>query len=68
MTDLADLEQRVISLESHLAHMEAANAEMSDVIARQWEEIDKLVRTVKGLHDRLQDLEPAHEARKPPHY
>lgn len=68
MPDTTDLEQRVIALESHLAHLEAANAEMSDVIARQWDEIDKLTRTVKGLHDRLQDIEPPAEAHKPPHY
>lgn len=62
------LEQRVTALESHLAHLEAANQDLSDVIARQWEEIDKLVRTVRGLHDRMQAVEPQAEAYKPPHY
>lgn len=68
MPDTADLEQRVIALESHVAHLEAANSDLSDQIARQWEQIDKLLRTVTGMHDRLRDIEPPAEAHKPPHY
>ncbi|MFA7430352.1 MAG: SlyX family protein, partial [Rhodospirillaceae bacterium] len=63
----SDLELRLSALESHVAHLEAANQDLSDVIARQWEEIDKLTRTVHGLYNRMQAIEPPTEAYKPPH-
>ncbi|KJS40224.1 MAG: hypothetical protein VR70_06230 [Rhodospirillaceae bacterium BRH_c57] len=68
MPALSDLEARLSALESHVAHLEVANQDLSDVIARQWDEIDKLTRTVRGLHDRMQAVEPQVEAYKPPHY
>lgn len=68
MTSTSDLEQRVVDLERHVAHLEAVNQDLSDEIGRQGLEIDKLIRTVRGMHDRLQMVEPTPEAQKPPHY
>jgi SlyX protein len=66
--EIANLRDRLAALESHVAHQDAACQDMSDMIARQWEDIDRLIRTVKLLHDQLAVLQPAPEAKKPPHY
>lgn len=68
MTDQKTLEHRIVDLERHVAHLEAANQDLSGIVARQWDEIDKLVRTIRALHERIQALEEAAEARRPPHY
>lgn len=65
---LKALEDRVATLEGHIAHQEATQQDMSDMIARQWDEIDRLTRTLKLLHDQVRDAQPAPEVQKPPHY
>lgn len=65
---LEALEDRVATLESHIAHQETTQQDMSDMIARQWDEIDRLTRTLKLLHDQVRDAQPEPEAQKPPHY
>jgi len=65
---LAALEARGTQLEAHVAHMEAAHQDMSDMLARQWDEIDRLTRTLKLLHDQMAEALPTPEAQKPPHY
>ncbi len=40
--DKADIERRVIALESALAHLQAELQDLSDVIAGQWQVIDRL--------------------------
>lgn len=65
---VAALTARVESLEGHVAHLEAAQQDMSDMLARQWTEIDKLTRTMELLHGRLQQVEPEPENRPPPHW
>lgn len=65
---VAVLTARVEALEGHVAHLEAAQQDMSDMLSRQWTEIDKLARTLELLHGRLQQVEPEPENRPPPHW
>ena len=71
MTD--DLEDRVIDLETHLAHQGATVQDLSDMIARQWDVIDRMVKKVERLEDRIRILEAdvetvMPEEPPPPHY
>ena len=57
-----DLERRVIALETALAHSQAELQDLSDVIARQWQTIDRMGRRldraealVRRLYDGSQD-------------
>lgn len=64
-TYLAD---RVIELERHVAELEAVNQDLSDELAKQWNQIDKLMRTMSALNDRLEGVEEPAESQKPPHW
>jgi len=59
---------RIEDLERHVAHLEAAHQDLSDMVAQQDTEIRKLTRTVELLYRRLDRMEPAPEIQKPPHY
>ena len=72
MTDLAN-EDRLIALESRIAHYEQMAEDLSDVIARQDKNIDLLTAQVRCLIERLRTVEvgidrsPQYD-RPPPHY
>lgn len=66
-------EQRLIEIETKLAHQEILISELNQVIARQQETIDQLQAGLKGFFKRYGELNgdstqvgPANE--KPPHY
>lgn len=65
---MEEAERRLAVLEEHVAHLESAHQDMSDMITRQWTEIDNLVRIVKNLHARVEDIEPPAVNQAPPHY
>lgn len=67
-SDPADTADRLTDLERHVAHLEATQQDLSDIIARQWDQIDRLTRAFHSMHERLQSVEPAPESRPPPHY
>ena len=64
----------LVDLESRFVHAEQALQDLSDVIRKQWDEIDSLKRLVRRLDDRTSELEQrpnSHggaEDEKPPHY
>lgn len=62
----------VINLEIKLAHQEKMIEELSQVIADQWKEIDRLSKKLDALTSRFLTLEesaaPTIEATKPPHW
>ncbi|MEO0034603.1 MAG: hypothetical protein RLZZ501_626 [Pseudomonadota bacterium] len=66
-------EERLIALESRLAHHERMAEEISDVLAAQGNTIDRLGAEIRRLRERLRDLEanpvraPQDEP-PPPHY
>ena len=71
-------DQRLDALEEKLAYLEASNAEMSEEIFRQQQEIAALTKAHQQLLGRLQNLEDAEadtangmgavSIEKPPHY
>jgi SlyX protein len=65
--------QRVTELELKLAHQEQALEDLSDMVTRQWQVIDRLEREVRRLSEQLVDLEGAGKTTAPkdappPHY
>jgi len=66
-------EERLIALESRLAHHERMAEEISDVLVEQGRTIDRLTFEVRRLRDRLREMEatPARAPQDeppPPHY
>ena len=66
-------EERLIALESRLAHHERMAEEISDVLAAQGNTIDRLTAEIRRLRERLRDLEVApvrapQDEPPPPHY
>ena len=52
-----ELERRLTALESVAAHQEIVAEELSEQLARQWAEIDRLTRAVQNLERRLASLD-----------
>jgi len=65
-------EKRFTDLELKLMEQEQTLIELSDIVNRQWQEIEQLKRKLTSAHDRIVTLEDTlpdtagHE--KPPHY
>ena len=63
---------RIESLEERIAHLTRAVEDLSDVVARQAGEIDRLTRLTRLLAEREAEREAAGEApaanQKPPHW
>lgn len=65
---------RLDALEAELAHHDATIRDLSDVVTKQWETIDRLTQTVDGLTRALASLaeasgeDEAGEEPPPPHY
>lgn len=61
-------------IETKIAFLESANAELSDVVYRQKKEIDALKASLSALHARLDSVQAEGgrpytlEEEKPPHY
>lgn len=67
------LENRIIALESRLAHHERMADELSDVLAQYGSTIDLLSEQVRRLRNRVRDLEAGdprspQDDKPPPHY
>lgn len=70
---MGDVEERLVALESRLAHHEVMAEEISEVLARQDQTIALLTAQVQRLRDRIAELEggwsPSPQDEKPPpHY
>ncbi len=65
-------EKRLTELELKFTEQEQTISDLSDIVNRQWQEIEALKRKLVSAHDRLLSLEdtlPATpDAEKPPHY
>jgi len=71
MTDAA--EARLVELEIRLAHHERQAEELSAVMAEQGRTLDRLTLQVRGLVERLREIEAvwpraAQDDKPPPHY
>lgn len=67
------MNERITAIEIHLMHHENSLQELSDVIARQQQEISQLQSDLHRLTDLLQRVAPAmvcteEEEEPPPHY
>lgn len=72
MADRPDIPQRIVELETRLAFQERALQELSDVVARQQTEIERLARALKEAQERLRGIAAPVAERTdetpPPHY
>ena len=65
-------DKRLTDLELKFMEQEQAISELSDIVTRQWQQIEALQRKLSHAHERIVTLEdavpttPANE--KPPHY
>ncbi len=67
------LNERIDVLEARLVHREREIEELNEIVARQWQAIDDLIRRLSATVDRLQVVEdradtPAGDEPPPPHY
>ncbi len=66
--------QTIADLEIQVAHQTKLLDELNEIVRKQWDEIDKLTRSVTHLADRLLNIEEANkkgtpsEEPPPPHY
>ncbi len=69
-----DESTRLADLEGCFVHTEQTLQDLSDVVRKQWDEIDRLKELVRRLDDRTSELEHRHnsaagaDGEKPPHY
>ncbi|MEO9458477.1 MAG: SlyX family protein [Lentilitoribacter sp.] len=64
-------ENRIVKMEELIAHQSQQIEDLSDQLAKQWTNIDKLTRKLDDLSEHYADLEEqvgAPAATKPPHY
>lgn len=66
-------DEKIIDLETRIAFLEDAQQQLSDVIARQEKEMERLGRQVQDLEKQLRQAVPslvadASEETPPPHY
>jgi SlyX protein len=65
------LEDRIVDLESHLAHQARVVEELNAVVTAQAKTIDRLVARVESLAGEVEDIGEAierHPVARPPHY
>lgn len=66
------METKLVDIETRMAFQDDTIQQLSDVIYRQQQQIDKLERTVQMLVDKIQDLMQDLPGKvvdeKPPHY
>lgn len=66
------MDEKFVDLETRIAFLEDAQQQLSDVIARQEKELERLARRVQALEEQLRQAMPSlvtdagHEP--PPHY
>lgn len=68
-----ELTARLAELETRLAHFERVSEDLSDVVARQGQQIDRLKQQVGALSSRVLDLQQdwrpgVTDDKPPPHY
>ena len=73
MSKQDDTQTQLDALEAHIAHQDQVIEELSDVAAKQWEEITRLNEQIERLKNKVEAFEtrmdghPSEEP-PPPHY
>ncbi len=73
MSEVDELQQHLVALESHIAHQDSSIEDLHEMVNRQWVEIETLQKRLRELQDRLARLEleiepPEADDQPPPHY
>jgi SlyX protein len=72
MTGRDELAERIVELETRLAHQDETLRELSDVVSAQWSKIDALQLRIEELRERLMqqadEIRDPSEEPPPPHY
>jgi len=67
----SDDDNRLAELESRSAFQQETIESLSDMVSKQWKEIDRLKKVMKTLDDQMYELEQntgQAPTQKPPHY
>lgn len=67
----AELEARIVDLEIQVTHQATTIDDLSQMVSKQWDSIDRLTRQIRNLQEAIVELEenaPAPANQKPPHY
>ena len=65
---MKSVEDKIISLETYIAHVEQFTDELNKVVIQQGETIKSLIKEVNQLKERLQNQGETPGFEKPPHY
>lgn len=66
---MSDLNDRIETLETRMAHQEKIIADLSDMVTAQWRKIETLERQIRQLNEEMQTMDGAGvPVDKPPHY
>lgn len=59
-------QDRIVDLEVRCAFLERANQELSDIVARQQQQLDEATKRLEDLRRQVEALELAYESGRPP--
>ena len=66
------IESRIIELETRFVHQESIISDLNESTLQQWEQIDKLLKIVNGLEDKVlrvvESIQSDQHEQRPPHY
>lgn len=65
---MVNLEEKIISLETYIAHVELFTEELNKVVIQHAETIKSLCKEINHLKERLQNQGETPGFEKPPHY
>ena len=73
MAQQDDIERRLTDIELLLSHQEQTMRDLSDMVAQQWEALERLVRKLDRLEGQLNERNDSPETENaaeppPPHY
>ena len=62
--------ERLLTIETRLAHQDKMIADLNEVITAQWRKIDTLERQLSRLREEVENFEPSNgqPEKPPPHY
>ena len=69
---MSDQNEKVVELEMRISVMEQTFDELSDMVSKQWQTLDRLTSKIKGVENQLEGKQDRSEGTghepPPPHY